>query len=145
MTPTFVWDFDSLAPKEPVLDLKWGPMGSFFVLNTFFDIKAGMWNFHFFLNLKKNNVTAFFLTPKMTKMTNFCWLSLKMAQKLAKIKAVKIPMTLRSVMRHETFGALQFFLASDPKKPLWGKLAVLEVNFGAAYDFFTKHDQKTPN
>ncbi len=29
-----------------------------------------------------------------------------------------------------------------PKSLFGGKLAVLEVNFGAAYDFFTKNDQK---
>jgi len=30
----------------------------------------------------------------------------------------------------------------SPKSLFGGKIAVLEVNFGAAYDFFTKNDQK---
>ena len=57
-------------------------------------------------------------------------------------------MTLRSMILasktqwHRTFGALQFFLASEPKKPLWGQSGVLEVKFGVAHDIYTKNDQK---
>ena len=72
----------------------------------------------------------------------------KYGPKLAKIKSVKIPMTLHFAMRlakpnsTKRLVSYKFSWLQSPKRPLRGQSGVLEVNLGTAHDFFKKNEQK---
>ena len=75
----------------------------------------------------------------------------KYGPKLAKIKSVKIPMTLHFAMRlakpnsTKRLVSYKFSWLQSPKRPLRGQSRVLEVNLGTAHDFFKKNEQKHQN
>ena len=75
----------------------------------------------------------------------------KYGPKLAKIKSVKIPMTLHFAMRlakpnsTKRLVSYKFSWLQSPKSPLGGQSVVLEVNFGTAHNFVKKNDKKTSN